>query len=80
MVNFSLPYGWFVTLYPEPDIRWNFGPPVTGQTGRVFLPFDALIGRKFTTELGVSIEVSVPIVNQYPVYSLKTELRASTRF
>jgi hypothetical protein len=48
MVNFPFPDGWFFTLYPEPDIRWNFGPAVTGETGRLFLPFDALVGHKFS--------------------------------
>jgi hypothetical protein len=37
-VNFSFPDGWFMALYPEPDLRWNFGAPVTGQTGRLFCP------------------------------------------
>jgi len=79
-VNFSFPDGWFFALYPEPDIRCNFGPTVTGQTGRLFLPFDARIGRKFTKELTVSFEVGVPIANQYPVYDLKTELRVDMKF
>jgi len=79
-VNFSFPNGWFFALYPEPDIRWNFGPPVTGQSGRLFLPFDGRLGRKFTKTLTVSLEVGVPIVNQYPVYDFKTELRVDLKF
>ena len=79
-VNFSLPEGWFLALYPSPDIRWNFGPAVTGQTGRLFLPFDARVGRKFTKTLTVSLEVGVPIINQYPVYDFKTELRVDMKF
>jgi hypothetical protein len=80
MVNFSFPDGWFFALYPNPDIRWNFGPTVTGQTGRLFLPFDARLGRKFTKTLTVSLEVGIPIINQYPVYDLKTELRVDVKF
>jgi hypothetical protein len=79
-VNFSLPDGWYFALYPEPDIRWNFGPAVTGQTGRLFLPFDGRVGRKFSKTLSVSLEVGVPIVNQYPVYDFKTELRVDMKF
>jgi len=79
-VNFSFPDGWFLAFYPEPDIRWNFGPAVTGQTGRLFLPFDARVGRKFTKALTVSLEVGVPIINQYPVYDFKTELRVDIKF
>jgi len=79
-VNFSFPDGWYLAFYPEPDIRWNFGPPATGQTGRLFLPFDGRVGRKFTKTLTVSLEVGVPIINQYPVYDLKTELRIDMKF
>jgi hypothetical protein len=80
MVNFSLPNGWFFDLYPSPDIRWNFGPPVTGQTGRFFLPFDARIGRKFSKYFNVSLEVGVPIIKQYPVYDFTTQLRVNFNF
>ena len=79
-VNLSFPDGWYFAFYPEPDIRWNFGEAVTGQTGRLFLPFDARVGHKFTKTLTVSLEVGVPIINQYPVYDLKTELRVDLRF
>jgi hypothetical protein len=40
MLNIGLPDQWFFTLYPSADIRVNYGDPVTGQTGRLFLPFD----------------------------------------
>jgi hypothetical protein len=80
MVNFSLPDRWFFTLYPSPDVRWNFGSPITGQTGRLFLPFDARIGRKFSKFLTVSLEAGVPIIKQYPVYDLTTQLRVDMNF
>ncbi|HUO55202.1 MAG TPA: hypothetical protein VMU18_10700 [Rhodoblastus sp.] len=80
MVNFTLPERWFVTLYPSTDIRWNFGDPVTGQTGRLFLPFDARIGKKFSDSFNMSLEVGVPIVKQYPVYNFKTALNMNLTF
>ena len=60
MLNVSLPDRWFVTLYPNPEIRWNFGAPITGQSGRLFLPFDARIGKKFSDLLNVSLEFPFP--------------------
>ena len=51
------------------------GDPVTGQTGRFFLPFDAMIGRKLTKNLTTSLEVGVPIIKDYPVCDFKTEAR-----
>jgi hypothetical protein len=78
--NIGLPDRWFVTLYPSNDIRINYGTPISGQTGRLFLPFDAAIGRKFSNDLIVSLEGSVPIVKDYPVYNFKTELKVTWQF
>jgi hypothetical protein len=78
--NVSLPDRWFVTFYPSADIRVNYGDPVAGQTGRLFLPFDARIGRKLTDDLALSLEVSVPIIKDYPVYDFKTEVRLNLKF
>ena len=36
--NINLPHNLFFTLYPSPDIRLNYGTPVWGQTGRLFVP------------------------------------------
>ena len=79
-LNIGLPDRWFVTFYPSNDIRINFGDPISGQTGRLFLPFDALIGCKVTDKFVISLEGSVPIVKDYPVYNFKTELRAAIQF
>jgi hypothetical protein len=79
-LNLSLPDRWFLALYPDPDIRWNFGAPVTGQTGRLFLPFDASIGKTFNKYLVASLELAVPIVKEYPVYNFKTALRLNFKF
>jgi hypothetical protein len=80
MVNFSLPDHFYFTLYPSADIRWNFGPAVTGQTGRLFLPFDFRIGRNFSKFLSASLEVGVPIVKQYPVYDFQSIMRVNINF
>ena len=79
-LNIDLPDRWFVTFYPNPDIRLNFGDPITGQTGRLFLPADFLIGRNITKAVVVSLEVGVPIVNDYPVYDFKTVARFNVKF
>jgi hypothetical protein len=78
--NLGLPDRWFITFYPSADIRINFGDPVTGQTGRLFLPFDARIGRKLSDDAALSLEVGVPIIKDYPVYDLKTEVRLNVTF
>ena len=80
LVDFALPDRWFFTLYPGADIRWNFGDPVTGQTGRLFLPFDARIGKALSERFNISLEGGVPIVKQYPVYNFMTALRFNLTF
>ncbi len=80
MVNFSLPDRFYFTLYPSADIRWNFGPAITGQTGRLFLPFDFRIGRNFSKFLSASLEVGVPIIKQYPVYDFQSTMRVNINF
>jgi hypothetical protein len=74
-LNIDLPGRWFLTLYPSYDIRINYGDPVSGQTGRLFLPADFAIGREISDHVVVSLEIGVPIVKDYPVYDFKTQLR-----
>jgi hypothetical protein len=79
-LNLGLPNRWFVTMYPSADIRVNFGDPVVGQTGRLFLPFDARIGRKLSDNLVMSVEIGVPIIKDYPVYNFKTQVRLNLTY
>ena len=79
-LNFGLPNRWFVTLFPSTDIRINYGDPITGQTGRWFVPFDVRFGKKFTDNIALSLEVGVPIVKDYPVYNFKTQLRLNVTY
>jgi hypothetical protein len=78
--NLGLPDHWFITFYPSPDIRINYGDPVTGQTGRLFLPFDARIGRQLSNNVALSFELGVPIIRDYPVYNLKTQVRLNVTY
>jgi hypothetical protein len=80
MLNISLPDHWFFMLYPSADIRVNYGDPVTGQTGRLFLPFDFSVGRSLTKNFTVSLEVGLPIIKDYPVYDFKTTTRLDMKF
>jgi hypothetical protein len=78
--NLGLPDRWFLTFYPSPDIRINYGDPITGQTGRLFLPFDARIGRQLSNNVALSFELGVPIIKDYPVYNLKTQVRLNVTY
>jgi hypothetical protein len=79
-LNIGLPENWFVALYPSADIRINFGDPIPGQTGRLFLPLDARIGRNLTDHIALSLEIGVPIIKDYPVYNFKAELRLNVSY
>jgi hypothetical protein len=78
--NLGLPDRWFITFYPSADIRINFGDPITGQTGRLFLPFDVRIGRKLSDHAALSFELGVPIIRDYPIYNLKTQVRLNVTY
>jgi hypothetical protein len=79
-LNIDLPKRWFVTFYPNPDIRVNFGDPITGQTGRLFLPFDFMMGRTMMKDVTVSLEIGVPMIRDYPVYDFKAVTRLNVKF
>jgi hypothetical protein len=70
---------WFFTLFPNTDIRVNFGRKVAGQTGRLFLPLDGEVGFNLSDSQVASLEVSAPVVRDYPLYRLKIEARLSVR-
>src|ERR1700722_11748334 len=78
--NLGLPDKWFLSFYPSADIRINLGDPITGQTGRLFLPFDARIGRQLSKNAALSFELGVPIIKDYPVYNLKTQVRLNVTY
>ena len=78
LFTLALPEAWLVLVLSSADIRVNFGDPVTGQTGRLFLPFDARVGRKLNDHMTVSFEVGVPIIKDYPVYNFKARVRLNT--
>jgi hypothetical protein len=79
-LNIDLPGPFFITFYPSPDIRINYGAPIPGQTGPLFLPFDALIGVRLSDKAVLSLEGSVPIIKDYPVYNFKVEARLRILF
>jgi hypothetical protein len=79
-LRLALPDRWFFTFYPSPDIRVNYGDPVAGQTGRLFLPLDVQLGRKVADNLAVSLEIGVPIIKDYPVYDFKSAVRLNWTF
>lgn len=75
-LKIMLPEDWFAVLFPSTDIRWNFGAAAAGQKGRFFLPLDGEIGRS-VGGMTVSLEASAPLIDDYPLYRFKTELRLS---
>ncbi|HXX04015.1 MAG TPA: hypothetical protein VEJ37_06740 [Xanthobacteraceae bacterium] len=79
-LSIGLPDTWFIAFYPSADIRVNFGDPVNGQTGRLFLPFDARVGRDITDHIALSLEIGVPIVKDYPVYNFKAQVRLNVTY
>ncbi len=72
-VNLTLAEGWFLNLYPSSDIKYNFADERAGDTGKWFIPFDFLVGRKWSESTFGTLEAAFPLVQQYQVYDLKIE-------
>jgi hypothetical protein len=64
-------------VFPSTDIRIKLG---AAGGGRLFLLFDVLGGIMVTPWLVTTLEVSVPLVKQYPVYDFKLEARVGYFF
>jgi hypothetical protein len=71
-LDVELPRGFFLNLFPSSDIRID----LEGEgRGRLFFPLDVLAGVMLTPQVATMLEVSVPIVKDYPVYDFKLEAR-----
>jgi len=79
-LSIGLPDRWFVLLYPSFDIRLNFGDPISGQVGRLFLPIDVAVGRKLSDNFVMTLEVAAPVIKDFPVYDFRAELKISATF
>jgi outer membrane putative beta-barrel porin/alpha-amylase len=76
-VNFEFPKGWYLTTYPDTNIKINLG---NEKKGRLFLPLDFLVGNLITRRITASLETAVPIINNYQVYNLQLQARISFFF
>jgi hypothetical protein len=68
--NVNLPQRWFVTLFSSSDIRINLM-----DDGKLFLPFNVMVGKLVTRAIVASVEFGVPMVDDYQVYDFKLEAR-----
>ena len=66
--------------HQSPDIRLNYGTAVWGQTGRLFLPLNFLIGWKPTENTVISVEFGIQIIKEFPAYTFKIQVRIGYLF
>jgi hypothetical protein len=62
------------------DIRYNFGSKRPGDAGRWFFPFNFMVGKMVTRSVVASVEIGVPIVDDYEVYDFKLKARVGLFF
>ena len=72
LFNINLPQQWFVTLFPSSDIRINLM-----DDGKLFLPFNIMVGKMVTRSIVASVELGVPMVNDYEEVAEKLLARQS---
>jgi hypothetical protein len=75
----GVPDRWFFTLYPNTEIRINYGDPIRGQTGRLFLPTDFMVGRNVLKDVTLSLEVSVPVIKDRSTISERSARSGNAR-
>ena len=75
IVNIFLPDLWFINLFPSTDIRYNLGDMKDGDTGRWFVPANFMIGKMLDEDTVTSLEIGIPIIDDYHVYDFKMEFR-----
>ena len=56
--NVSLPHDWFLTAYASENIQINYG-----DDGKMFLPFDLMVGKKLFDTFVVSLEYSRELIH-----------------
>ncbi len=76
-IYIQLPDTWFLNLYPSAtDIRYNFSDKLTPyDTGRWFVPIALAGGKMLNRATVASLEVGIPIVDDYMFYEFKIEAR-----
>ncbi|MBI4971122.1 MAG: hypothetical protein HZC17_04700 [Candidatus Omnitrophica bacterium] len=78
-LNIMFPHDWFFTSYPSTDIRINFNRSGTN-TGTLFLPFNAMIGKMITKKCVATVEFGFPMIHDFEVYDFKMEARVGFFF
>ncbi|HEX7858443.1 MAG TPA: hypothetical protein VF503_32570 [Sphingobium sp.] len=72
-LHFELPKRWFITL--EPEMKLN-----TADDWKFFVPLDAMLGKKVTDRMIISLQTDVAVINTYQNYDWKTEFRVGFFF
>jgi hypothetical protein len=75
--NVSLPDDWFLTAYASENIQINFG-----DDGRLFLPFDLMVGKKLFDRFVASLEYSRELIHDkdFEPYQWQLEWRLGYYF
>lgn len=80
IVYFPLPNQFFINLFPSLDIKYNLGKKRPQDEGRWFVPANVMVGKMLRRNVVSSIEVGVPIINDYKFYDFKVEARIGILF
>jgi hypothetical protein len=78
VLNIPLTPVWFFNLQPE--MKYNLDDKRPGDSGHFFLPFDFLVGRIWPRNGVASVQVGVPLVDDYTQYDWKIEARTGFFF
>jgi hypothetical protein len=74
-LNIALPDRWFLTLFPSTDIRVDLE-----DGGKWFVPANFMIGKMLNKSTVASVEVGIPIIDDFDLYDFKVEARVGFFF
>jgi hypothetical protein len=74
-LNIALPDRWFLTLFPSTDIRVDLE-----DGGKWFVPANFMIGKMLNKTTVASVEVGIPIIDDFDLYDFKVEARVGFFF
>lgn len=72
-LNVNLPGGWYLSSFPDIRINWK-------DDAKVFVPLNLEVGKFVGRDVLTSVQVDVPVVNDYDLYEWQVELRVGFYF
>jgi hypothetical protein len=72
-INVNLPRGWYLASFSDIRINWK-------DDAKAFVPLDLEVGKFVTRDVVTSVQVDVPVADDYDLYEWQVEVRVGFYF